>query len=511
MANYNSEKNEGAPDLHRSRRNGRKGKTPLAVVLKRQMPQSEGAERGVLGCMLLSPNECVGACISRVKTFENVFFDDRNREIFNVMARMYERHEQIDLLTLVQRLKDLNLLEEIGGEAYLASLTNATPSPANLEYYLSIVLDKYKLRRMISTCTEVIQKMYDYEGDVPKLMDEVESTILQVNEETIVSSEARVKDLVDRAIKIIENYHQSKGQLTGISTGFDDLDRITCGLQPGEMIVIAARPSMGKTSLAMNIAEHVAVNQKLPVAVFSLEMTAEALILRMLCSRAGVNMRSMREGFLAARDFPLLTRAAGELTNSPMFIDDTSNMSILQLRARARRMYTRYGIKLFVIDYLQLLHSTDDRARDNRQQEIADISRGIKDLAKELRVPVLVLSQLNRELEKERGRKPRLSDLRESGAIEQDADLVGLLYKPAPAEKSKSDDEDDGPGLQNDVEAVNLYIAKQRNGPTGEIPLRFRRSLTRFEGVSKVDDEDVPQDGRQQGKQADADTGAAEI
>ena len=251
-----------------------------------------------------------------------------------------------------------------------------------------------------------------------------------------------MKDLVHRAISTIEDYHQRQGMLTGVGTGFPDLDKMTSGLHGGEMIVVAARPSMGKTSLAMNIAEHVAVELRLPVGVFSLEMTSDSLVLRMLCSRARVNLRNIRDGFLAERDFPKLTGAAGKLANAPLFIDDSSGLSILQLRAKARRMYQQYGIKLFVIDYLQLLHSTARRA-ENRQQEIADISSGIKALAKELKVPMIVLSQLNRELEKDKNRKPRLSDLRESGAIEQDADLVALLYKPSSGEDDEGNPDQD--------------------------------------------------------------------
>src|SRR5437762_4218464 len=246
--------------------------------------------------------------------------------------------------------------------------------------------------------------------------------------------------------------------LTGVGTGFVDLDKMTSGFHEGEMIVIAARPSMGKTSLAMNIAEHVAIDQRLPVGVFSLEMTADSLVLRMLCSRSRVNLRNVRDGFLVERDFPIMTGNAGKLANAPLFIDDSSGLSILQLRAKARRMAQQYGIKLFVVDYLQLLHSTARRA-DNRQQEIADISNGIKSLAKELKVPVVVLSQLNREVEKEKGRPPRLSDLRESGAIEQDADLVGLLYRPAK--------EEDDSAERVEAEPINLLIAKQRNGQIG--------------------------------------------
>jgi replicative DNA helicase len=253
------------------------------------------------------------------------------------------------------------------------------------------------------------------------------------------------------------------------------------------MIVIAARPSMGKTSLAMNIVEHVVLEQNLPAGVFSLEMSAESLVLRMLCSIARVNLRSIREGFMSEADFPKLTSAAGRLAKAKLLIDDTAGLSILDLRARARRMHQQHGVKLFVIDYLQLLHSTSRRSQDNRQQEIADISSGIKALAKELKVPVLVLSQLNRELEKDKSRKPRLSDLRESGAIEQDADVVGLLYKP-----NAGDDEDGAAAEEADGLPVNLLIAKQRNGPTGDINLTFLKSYTRFESAAKVSDEDVP-------------------
>jgi len=252
------------------------------------------------------------------------------------------------------------------------------------------------------------------------------------------------------------------------------------------MIVIAARPSMGKTSLAMNIAEHVVLRDKLPVGVFSLEMTAESLVLRMLCSNARVNLRNIREGFMTEADFPKLTSAAGKMSNAPLFIDDSPGLSILQLRARARRLAQQHSVKLFVVDYLQLLHSTARRSQENRQQEIADISSGIKALAKELKVPVIVLSQLNRELEKDKSRKPRLSDLRESGAIEQDADVVGLLYKPS------AEDDEAGGAEEPDGVPVNLLIAKQRNGPTGDVNLTFLKPYTRFESAAKVSDEDVP-------------------
>jgi replicative DNA helicase len=478
---------EGAsapPDLKRTPRR----RPPLADAAKvdRLPPHSPEAEQGVLGCALLSPNDCMGECIERFKHGTDVFYDLRHQTIFSTLVEMYDSREAIDVITLQQRLKNKQLLEEVGGIAYLAALPDAVPSSANLSYYLDIVQEKYLLRKMIHTCTDVVGRVYDYEGEVDALMDEVERDILRISESRVQSQTTTIKDLVKKAITTIEDFHQRQGVLTGVGTGFTDFDKMTSGLHGGEMVVIAARPSMGKTSLAMNIAEYVAIEQRLPVGVFSLEMTSESLVLRMLCSRSRVNLRNVREGFLAERDFPKLTGSAGKLANAPLFIDDSSALSILQLRAKARRMSQQYGIKLFVIDYLQLLHSTARRA-ENRQQEIADISSGVKSLAKELNVPIIVLSQLNRELEREKNRKPRLSDLRESGAIEQDADVVGLLYKP-----SSGDDEESGSAAEEDAVPVNLLIAKQRNGPTGDVNLTFLKSYTRFESAAKVSDEDVP-------------------
>ena len=461
---------------------------PNAGRVDRLPPHSPEAEQGVLGCVLLSPNECMGESIEKFKDADEVFYDLRHQTIFKTLAEMYDAREAIDLITLQQRLKNKQLLEEVGGLAYLSTLADTVPSAANLSYYLDIVQEKFLLRKMIYVCTGVVGRVYDYEGEIDALMDEVERDILRISESRVQSHTSTIKELVKKAISTIEDFHQRQGMLTGVGTGFTDFDKMTTGLHGGEMIVFAARPSMGKTSLAMNIAEHVAIDERLPVGVFSLEMTSDSLVLRMLCSRSRVNMRNVRDGFLAERDFPKLTGAAGKLANSPLFIDDSSGLSILQLRAKARRMHQQYGIKLFVIDYLQLLHSTARRA-ENRQQEIADISSGIKSLAKELNVPIIVLSQLNRELEREKNRKPRLSDLRESGAIEQDADVVGLLYKP-----SSGDDEEGGGGGGSEEEAVavNLLIAKQRNGPTGDVNLTFLKPFTRFESAAKVSDEDVP-------------------
>jgi replicative DNA helicase len=474
-------------DLNKSRR--KTSATAGMPKVDRLPPHSIEAEQGVLGCVLLSPNDCMGECIEKLKPGHLVFYDLRHQTLFQTLTEMFDHKEAIDLITLQQRLKNNQQIEGVGGLAYLSTLPDAVPSAANLQYYLDIVMEKYLLRKMVSTCTEVVGRVFDYEGEVDSLLDEVERDILRISEARVTGTSLTIKELVNRAITKIEEYHQNQGLLTGLSTGFVDFDKMTTGLHEGEMIVVAARPSMGKTSLAMNIAEHVALELKVPVGIFSLEMTAEQLVLRMLCSSSRVNLRNVRDGFLAERDFPRLTGAAGRLAGAPLFVDDSSALSILQLRAKARRMWQQFGIKLFVVDYLQLLHSTSRRA-ENRQQEIAEISGGIKALAKELKVPVLVLSQLNRELEKRGpGERPRLSDLRESGAIEQDADLVGLLYR-----ETKNKDGEEESDMEQEAVAVKLYIAKQRNGPTGDVDLTFLKSYTRFESAAKVSAEDVPAD-----------------
>jgi replicative DNA helicase len=477
-----------APDLKKSRRQKGDRRAPAAAAIDRLPPHSNEAEMGVIGCCLLDPNQCLGECIEKLKDDGRLaFYDLRHQTIYETLTEMFNARRPIDLITVQQNLKDRQLLEQVGGIAYLSQLQDAVPSAANLSYYLDIVREKFLLRKLIQTCSGVVGRIYDFEGDVEQLLDEVEKDILHVNESREQNEVKDVKKLVNEALVTIEHFFNRKGELSGIATGFPDLDKMTDGLHGGEMIIVAARPSMGKTSLAMNIAEHVALELKLPVGVFSLEMSAASLILRMLCSLARVNMRSIRDGFMSEADFPKLMTASGRLAGAKLLIDDTAGLSILQLRARARRMHQQHGIKLFVIDYLQLLNSTARRAQENRQQEIADISSGIKALAKELNVPVIVLSQLNRELEKDKSRKPRLSDLRESGSIEQDADLVGLLYKP-----NAGDDEDGAPAEESDGVAVNFLIAKQRNGPTGDVNLTFLKPYTRFESAAKFGDDDVP-------------------
>ncbi len=458
-------------------------------------PHAAEAEQAVLGCVLLAPQDCMGECLEKLKCGSAAFYDMRHQVLFDVLAGMYDAKEHIDLVTVPQRLKDRGLLEASGGRAYVAALPDIVATPAMIGTYLDAIWEKYIVRRMIQVCSAGLAKAYEKTDSVDGLLDEVEKDILSISQERVSTAHPGMKELVNKTIEKIQQYYLQQGQPTGVATGFTDFDKMTNGLQPGDMVVIAARPSMGKTSFAMNIVEHVAIEQKVPVGVFSLEMTAESLVMRMISSCARVNMRNIRDGFLAETDFAKLTSWAGRLAAAPLHIDDTSGLSILQLRAKARRMWQHHGIRLFVIDYLQLLHSTNRRA-DNRQQEIADISSGIKGIAKELKVPVIVLGQLNREFEKDKDRKPKLSDLRESGAIEQDADLVGLLYKADPSSpgRAKSRDDDGEDGVESDVIPVNLLIAKQRNGPTGDVHLTFFKKFTRFENAAKINAEDLPPD-----------------
>ncbi len=464
----------------------RRREDPPVIPLGRTPPHDLAAEQGVLGCILLDIRQNLPDCIEKVKD-ESVFYDLRHQAIYATMVEMFSRNDPIDILTLSHQLRAAGELDNIGGVAYLTELQDSVPSAANLEYYFDIVRDRALLRRMIQTCTQAISDAYEESGEVERLIGEVEQAVLAINNDHNIADTPDIKTHITKAIETIEEYFKNKGASTGIETGFTDLDKMTTGLHAGEMIVVAARPSMGKTSLAMNIVEHVVLNGNLPVGVFSLEMSADSLVMRMLCSLARINLRDLRDGFLKTSDFPRIHEAASRLTKSGLHIDDTAGLSIVQLSARARRMWQQHDIKLFVIDYMQLLHSTSRRAGENRQQEIAEISSGIKALAKSLGVPIIVLSQLNRELEKDKNRKPRLSDLRESGSIEQDADLVGLLYKPGGVDED-TDDPD------SEARPVNLLIAKQRNGPTGDVPLTFLKGYTRFENAAKFNPEDLPQD-----------------
>lgn len=458
--------------------------------IDRLPPHSPEAEQFVLGSILVNCDVAIPNAITVIKDGAKEFYDLRHQTMYQLALEMWDRKLQVQVLSLFQYLKDRQLADEIGGHAYLSEVSDVVTSVQQTEQYANVVHEKYLLRRMISACTDAVGRIYNFEGEPNQIIDETERSILDVRRSQTSEETPSITVLISNNIETIEKYHERKGSVMGLPTGFVDLDKMTCGLQPGEMIVIAARPSMGKTSLAMNIAEHITVDQKEPVSVFSLEMRAEALSLRMLCSRARVNIRSVREGFLAERDFPKLTNSASKISNAPLYIDDCPDKSLMRIRTMARRHHQVYGIKLIVIDYMQLMHDPS-RRYGNREQEIAGISGGVKSIAQELNIPVIVLSQLNREFERDKSRRPRLSDLRESGAIEQDADFVGLLYKP------KADDDENHCGVEEDAIPINLLIAKQRNGPAPcDIHLTFLKSFTRFESAAKVCDDDVPNDAQ---------------
>ena len=446
--------------------------TASSQDIHRTLPHSVEAEQGVLGSMLISPRDAIAECIGKIT--EEYFYVPAHQVIYRELVDLWNAAEAIDLITFTQALRDRNLLETVGGPAFVTSLFTFVPTAANIEYYIEIVRDKYILRSIIAAATESVRRAYEEQDEVNALLDEVEQKIFAVGEDRFKGQILSMKDQVMEAIESIEKLYERKGGITGISTGFVEFDRMTSGLHPSEMIVIAARPSMGKTALAMNIVEHVAINQELAVGVFSLEMSSQQLVQRLLCSRARVNLQKVRDGFLAERDFPSLTAAASKLADAQIFIDDTAGLSILEVRAKARRLKAQHDIQLMVVDYLQLLRSTTRRAQDNRQLEISEISAGLKGLAKELKIPIIVVAQLNRQPEQRTGGIPRLSDLRESGSIEQDADLVGLLVRQEVYE------EDEDARAEKAGEA-DLIIAKQRNGPIGEIPLTFLKEFTRFE------------------------------
>jgi replicative DNA helicase len=394
------------------------------------------------------------------------------------LMEMHEKGEGIDLLTIMSRLTE-EQREQIGGIVYLSDLMGCVPSAANLEYYLKTVFDKYIQRQFIRVCSDAVTRIFENESDdqVSTILDSVESAILKVNEERVISKDMDWRAVIKRVVLQLEDYHRGHGQMRGIPTGFDYLDKMVCGLAPGQMIVLAGRPGTGKTSLGFNIVEHVTCELKKPVGVFSLEMTGEELGSRSVFQRAKADFQRFRTGFLCNEDVPKLAKATADMAAAKIFLDDTPGLTIMDIRAKARRWHSQHGIEMLLVDYLQLVQGSG-RYRE-RKDDVAEISAGMKSMAKELGIPVVVLAQLNRESEKEK-RLPRLSDLGDSGAIERDADMVGILWEP----KLKDDEQkimDSKTDWAAYAKRINLHICKQRNGPTGPVEFLFRKSSMRFE------------------------------
>ena len=443
----------------------------------RSQPRNLDAEKSVLGAMLLDQ-----AAIPRVmeEISGESFYQNAHRKIYDAIISLYDSNTPADAITLVDSLKKRGDLEAAGGEEYIVSLLEYIPTTAHLDAHLKIVGEKALLRDLIATSTEVVNRCYEETTETAVVLDEVEKKFFQLTQRGMRQQLVPMRILIKEVMEDIEAREGSHSMVTGLPTGLRDLDNLTCGLQPSELVVLAGRPSMGKTALALSIAENVGMAEKKPVGIFSLEMSSAALGQRMLCANARVDAQSMRRGFLSGKDRINLINAAGRLSDAAIYIDDFPGATNLELRARARNMKARYDIKLLIIDYLQLLQSTVGRS-ESRQQEVSDISRSLKSLARELEIPVLVLSQLNRGPEDRPDRMPRLSDLRESGAIEQDADLVILIMRPGAYPDLCGDDA----SLKN---AVQVHVAKQRNGPTGLFKLTFLEKFTRFEDYVEAEE-----------------------
>lgn len=433
-------------------------------VLERLPPQNLEAEQSVLGAMLID-KEAI-ARVQEVLRAED-FYREAHRHIYDVITGLFDRGEAVDLITVTEELRRRGRLEAIGGVSYLTTLANIVPTAANVEYYARIVEEKSLLRALIKAATEIVARGYAAQEEIDDLLDGAEQLIFEIGQRRNRQSFFSLKELMVEAFGRIEKLFKEKGGVTGVPTGFRELDQLTSGLQPSELIVVAARPSMGKTQFCLNLARHAAVHHRLPVAIFSLEMSREQLALRLLSSEAGVDGQRLRTGFLQDSDWGRLGLAMGRLGDAPMYIDDTPGASVAEVRARARRMKAEKDLGLIVIDYLQLMQT---RTRiENRQQEISEISRSLKALARELKVPVVAASQLSRAVESRPDKRPLLSDLRESGAIEQDADVVAFIYRE---DYYKPDSEKKN--------IAQIIVAKQRNGPVGEVELYFDKETGRF-------------------------------
>jgi len=433
---------------------------------------------------MLIDRDAVAQAVELVR--DSMFYREAHRRLFRAMARLFDRGDVIDVITLSEELKKTGELEAAGGLPYLAELLDAVPTAANLEYHAKLVREKALLRHLISAASTIIKDVYEQgEKSVEEVLDEAEQRIFQVAESHERTGFIWIKEILWPTFEHIERLQESKSGITGVSTGFPDLDRMTTGLQKGDLCIVAARPSMGKTSWVLNVAQNAAIEHNTPVAIFSLEMSKEQLVQRLLCAEGRVDSQRLRRGQLSADEYQRLAAAAGHLNTAPLWIDDSPGSTVLEMRAKARRLAAETELGLLVIDYMQLM--SGGTRTESRVQEVSEISRGLKALARELNVPVVALSQLSRAPEQRTDRRPQLSDLRESGSIEQDADVVMFLYRP---EYYFGPEDKDGNSLEGKAE---LAVAKQRNGPTGNVELFFHKAYTRFDSVTSQELEEAVQ------------------
>lgn len=448
------------------------------LLADRLPPQNIEAEQAVLGAIFLEPSALTMA--SEMLIPED-FYRAAHQKIFNAMLKLNDHGKAVDLITVTEELAASKLLEDTGGVSYLSELAGSVPTAANIEYYARIVGEKSLLRRLIRTATEIAKDGYTREDEVEALLSEAEKNIMEVAQRKNAGAFHNIKDVLVRTYDNIEQMHNRKGDITGIETGFRELDRMTAGFQRNDLIIVGARPSVGKTAFALNIAQNVAIKTGENVAIFSLEMGAEQLVMRILCAEGNIDAQRLRTGSLTDEDWAKLTMAMGSLSNAGIFIDDTPGVRISDIRSKCRRLKQEHGLGMILIDYLQLILGSG-RSGENRQQEVSEISRSLKQLARELQIPVIALSQLSRGVEQRQDKRPMMSDIRESGSIEQDADIVAFLYR---------DDYYDKESENKNI--IEIIIAKQRNGPTGTVQLAFVKEYNKFVNLeNRFDDSAIP-------------------
>ncbi len=458
---------------------GQRIKNPIAIPAAaelRQVPHNLEAERAVLASILMD-NEILSVVTG--KLLPESFYAPAHATLYGVMSSLYNQRKPVNNVSLSEELIRMGQLQAVGGATYLAQILETVSTAVNIDYYVEVVKEKFILRSLISEAEGIIRNCYQPDADVGQLLDETEKRVLGVGRSNIDLRIQPFKDLIRQGLETIEHRYKSKVAVTGLATGFKDFDDRTSGLQPSDLIILAARPSMGKTSFALNIIEHVALYEKKPVAFFSLEMSRDQVVMRMLCTLAQINLQKVRTGFISDKEFPIIASAAARLSTAPVYIDDTPGITVMELRAKARRLKLQFDVSMLVVDYLQLMQANPSKRSESRQQDVSEISRSLKGLARELGVPIIAISQLNRAAEQRDDHKPRLSDLRESGSLEQDADLVVMLMR------HEYYDPEAGRGL-----AV-VDIAKQRNGPVGNFNMVFRSEITRFFDYSPEDNADV--------------------